>query len=66
MTPADVNSLVYVPCTFDIFTNKLQKIGSISKCVDSKSGAVIGNDGVKENDDATIVDVAKMVGSAMA
>lgn len=68
MTPTDVDSLVYVPCTFDAFTNKLQKIGSISNSIDKRSGAVSTESGiVEENDHAeTVMDISKMVGCAMS
>lgn len=65
-TPSDVGSLVYVPCTFDGFTNGITKVGSISKCVDKNSGAPTNSNGVvSENDDLTISEVSKMVASAM-
>jgi hypothetical protein len=67
MTPSDVNSLVYVPCTFDGFINNIQKAGSISNSVDDKKeGAPVATNGTtSENNNSTIVDVSKMVASAM-
>ena len=65
-TPSDVGSLVYVPCTFDGFTNGITKVGSISNCVDKRSGAPTNSNGVvSENDNLTISEVSKMVASAM-
>lgn len=65
-TPSDVGSLVYVPCTFDGFVNGITKVGSISKCIDKKSGAPTDPNGVvSENNDLTISEVSKMVASAM-
>lgn len=65
-TPSDVGSLVYVPCTFDGFVNGITKVGSISNCIDEKSGAPTDPNGiVKENNDLTISEVSKMVASAM-
>jgi len=66
MTPSNVNSLVYVPCTFDGFSNKILKIGSISNSVDKKTGAITNSNGiVEENSNETITDVSKMIASAM-
>lgn len=66
MTPSDINSLVYVPCTFDGFVNNIQKTGSISKCIHEKSGAPNTSDKTTtENNAQTIIDVSKMVASAM-
>ena len=66
MTPSNVNSLVYVPCTFDGHFDKILKIGSISNSVDKKTGAITNSNGiVSENDNTTITDVSKMVASAM-
>lgn len=65
-TPSDVGSLVYVPCTFDGFTNGITKVGSISNCIDKRSGAPTNSNGVvSENDNLTISEVSKMVASAM-
>lgn len=65
-TPSDVGSLVYVPCTFDGFTNGITKVGSISNCIDKRSGAPTDPNGVvSENDNLTISEVSKMVASAM-
>ena len=66
MTPSDVNSLVYVPCTFDGFSNKILKLGSISESIDEYTGAIVNSDGiVDENNSLTVADVSKMVASAM-
>jgi hypothetical protein len=66
MTPSNVNSLVYVPCTFDGLSDKILKLGSISNSVDKKTGAITNSNGiVSENDNTTITDVSKMVASAM-
>jgi hypothetical protein len=66
MTPSNVSSLVYVPCTFDGHFDKILKLGSISNSIDKKIGSIINSDGiVSENDNTTIIDVSKMVASAM-
>lgn len=66
MTPSNENSLVYIPCKFNGFTNNITKVGSVSKCVDKNTGAPTTSDGVvAENDDQTLFDVSKMVASAM-
>jgi hypothetical protein len=64
MSPASQNNLVYVPCTFGDPIG-LTKAGSISNSVDADTGAPLGNGVISENDTNTIMDVSKMVASAM-
>lgn len=66
MTPANENNLVYIPCIFDGFINNITKTGSISNTVDKNTGAPTSPNGiVAENNNLTLVDVSKMVASAM-
>ena len=66
MTPGNENSLVYIPCTFDGFINNITKTGSISNSVHKNTGAPTAENGiVSENNATTLVDVSKMVASAM-
>jgi hypothetical protein len=66
MTPSNENSLVYIPCKFNGFTNGITKVGSVSKSVDKNTGAPKTSNGViAENDDQTTFEVSKMVASAM-
>ena len=66
MTPTDVNSLVYVPCTFNGFSNNILKIGNIKNSINKDTGAPIKSTGiVSENNEKLISEVSKMVASAM-
>ena len=65
LSPKNNNTLIYVPCKFESpigFT----KAGSISNCVDKKTGAPINSDGIIVENNKNVSDaVTKMLSSAM-
>lgn len=66
MSPSNNNTLIYTPCKFKGLSGDVIKAGSISNCVDKKTGAPTDKNGiVSENNEQTVIDVSKMVASAM-